>query len=258
MSNLPLSEEILRTINEKHISPKPKWEFLMKEWAVWTAGIISIIIGGIAIGLMITFIRTDDWNILKQADNAGIGLFLILFPYFWIFVFIGFLVLARYYLKHTKKGYRLTIPVFAGVSIILSIILGICFYDAGIGQIIDASLTGRPGRYLEFIHPRAGVWSRPSQGMLGGIVVKVPDEQTVILNDFSNQSWVVHVANNQFNVRNIPIHARVRCLGTQTGRNEFTAEQILPWGSRRTILIPLPPPPDHDFFEEPIMPMKVR
>lgn len=252
MSNQPLSEEILRTINEKHISPKPKWEFLMKEWAVWTAGVISIFIGGIAIGLMITFIRTDDWSILKQADNAGIGLLLILFPYFWIFVFIGFLFLAGYYLKHTKKGYRLTLPVFAGVSIILSAILGICFYDAGIGQIIDSSLTGRPGRYLEYIHPRAGVWNRPARGMLGGIVVNVPDEQTLILNDFSNKQWIVHVSNKQLDVRVIPTNARVRCLGTQSAKNEFIADQILPWGSRRTILIPLPPPSNHIFFEEPL------
>lgn len=251
MNHNPLSEQILKTINEKHISPKPKWEFLIKDWAVWTAGVFSILIGGIAVGLMITFIRTDDLNVLKQLNNGGAGYLFALFPYFWVAVMIGFLALARFNLKHTKRGYRLTLPMFAGISIILSIILGICFYDAGIGQMIDSSLTSRPGKYLELIHPRAELWSRPSQGMLGGVVVEIPDEQTLILNDFSNHIWIVRVPNTSISLKQLPIHARIRCLGKQSGPTEFTAEQILPWGSRKTILLPLPPPPNHSFFESP-------
>lgn len=251
--NNPLSEQILKTINEKHISPKPKWEFWIKDWAVWTAGVFSILIGGIAVGLIITFIRTDDLNILRQSDNGGVGILFILFPYFWVAITIGFLALARYNLKHTKRGYRLTLPMFAGISIILSILLGICFYDAGIGQMIDSSLTGRPGKYLELIHPRAELWSRPSQGMLGGVVIGIPDNETLILNDFSNHTWVVRVPNSPLDLRQLPIQARIRCLGIQASQTEFIAKQILPWGSRRTILFPLPPPPDHHFFESPPM-----
>jgi hypothetical protein len=251
MSEHQFSEDILRTINEKHISPKPKWAFLIKDWAVWTAGVVSILIGGIAVALMITLARTDDWNILKQTSDSGFGLALMLFPYFWMAIFIGFIVIARLNLKHTKRGYRLTLPMFAGISIGLSIILGICFYDAGISQMIDSSLTSRPGSYLKLIHPRAEVWNRPMQGMLGGIVVEIPNNQTIIINDFSNQSWIVHINNQSINAERIPIHARIRCLGKQTARNEFNADQILPWGERKTILFPLPPPPDSEFFRAP-------
>jgi hypothetical protein len=254
MSDHKFSEDILHAINEKHISPKPKWEFWIKDWAVWTAGIISILVGGIAVGLIITFIRTDDWSILTRSnpDGQGINIALILFPYFWILVLIGFLVLARINIAHTKKGYRLTIPMFAGISVILSILLGICFYDAGLEQMIDSALMDRPGRYLEFIHPRAGLWSRPAQGMLGGIVVGIRDPETIILQDFYNKPWIVHIPDNGFSVDDLPIHARVRCIGIQIDQNEFVSSQILPWGSRQTILIPLPPPPNHLFFERPM------
>jgi hypothetical protein len=254
MSEYKLSEEILHQINEKHISPKPKWEFWVKDWAVWTAGIISILVGGLAIGLIITFVRTDDWNIFSQTDPKGSGIqfALLLFPYFWLLVLIGFLVLARINIAHTKKGYRLTVPVFAGASIALSILLGICFYDAGLGQMLDSLLTERPGRYLEFIHPRADLWSRPEEGMLGGVIVGMRDPETIILQDFQNKPWIVHLPDDGFSADDLPIHARVRCIGVQIEDNEFVSKRILPWGSRRTILIPLPPPPNHIYFERPI------
>ena len=253
MSEHKFSEDILHAINEKRISPKSKWEFWIRDWAVWTAGILSILIGAIAIALIITFLRTDDWSILTQtnSDGSGISIAFILFPYFWILVLIGFLVLARINIAHTKKGYRLTVPIFASISVALSIILGICFYDAGFGQMIDAALTDRPGRYLEFINPRAELWSRPSQGMLGGIVIGIKDPQTILLQDFSNKPWIVHIPDNSFSIEDLPIHARIRCIGFQIDQNEFVSSQILPWGSRRTILLPLPPPPNHLFFERP-------
>jgi hypothetical protein len=251
MSDMTFSEDVLRTINEKHISPKPKWEFLIRDWAVWTAGAISILIGGMAVALMITIVRTDDLIILRETKNAGIGLAMVLFPYFWIAVFIGFLFLARLNLKHTKRGYRLTLPVFAGISIALSIILGVCFYDAGISQMIDSALTGRPGRFLEFVHPRADLWTRPDEGMLGGVIIEIKDERTFLLNDFSNRSWLVHIRQAEIDANELPVHARIRCTGTQIGQNEFTANHISPWGSRKTILFPLPPPPNSEFFLAP-------
>lgn len=249
MTNPSFSEELLRTINEKHISPKPKWEFLMKDWAIWTAGAISILIGGLAIGIIITLVRTDDVTVLQETNRLGTNLFLVLFPYFWILILIGFLVLAGFYLKHTKRGYRLTLPMYAAISVSLSIVLGICFYDAGFGQMIDSLLTNKPGRLLEFVHPRAVLWDRPMSGMLGGIVLAAQDERTFVLRDFSNQVWLVRVTDPRFDTNRMPPHARVRCLGSQTGDMEFTADRVMPWGSRKTILIPLPPPPSQQYFE---------
>lgn len=252
MENNSLSEQILKTINEKHISPKPKWEFWIKDWAVWTAGVFSILIGGVAVGLVITFLRTDDLRVLKEFHDTGANAWIVIFPYFWILVVIGFLALARYNLIHTKRGYRLTLPMFAAMSVGLSIILGVCFYDAGIGQIIDSTLTARPGKYLEYVHPRADLWTRPSKGMLGGVVYQIADEKTIILNDFTNRQWIVRVTGESMNTNKLPLHARIRCIGTQVGTNEFIAEQILPWGVRRTILIPLPPPPNQELLTVPM------
>lgn len=229
MTDTNLQNDILRKIKEEHITPKPRWEFLLKDAAVWISGIASLVVGGLATSVIIYMTRSDDWEIIAAAGDTPTKTFLLAMPYFWILTLAAFVIIADYNFKHTKKGYRYRIPYVVAGSIIVSAFLGIFFYDAGAGRAIDRAFMERVPMYDHFGHPKVRMWMRPEKGMLAGTVIEVSTSHTFRMQDMEKRVWQIRTMQPlPENLINEPVGIKLRCVGHATGPDMFEAVRVMP------------------------------
>ncbi|MBD3251666.1 hypothetical protein GF380_04420 [Candidatus Uhrbacteria bacterium] len=230
MTDKDFSKDILQQIKEKQITPKPKWEFLLKDSAVWTAGIVSLVVGGITMSVIIHLYRFDDLETLTETGGNTVQTILILLPYFWIAVLGVFVLVAHYNLKHTKNGYKYKVSHITIATVLISAALGVLFYDTGLGRAIDHVLSNRMPTYDRYAHPWAKVWSNPDQGRIAGTVVRVIDQNHFELKDFHERVWIVYTSNTLPQpLQRTPRPVKVRCRGQAVQDRTFQAIRIMPW-----------------------------
>jgi len=56
-----LSKNVLEQIREEHLKPKPRWEFIMKNYFFWLFFALFAIAGSIAVSVTIFMITDHDW-----------------------------------------------------------------------------------------------------------------------------------------------------------------------------------------------------
>ena len=54
-----LSEKIFKQIQEKNIKPKPKWEFVIKNWLILVSGFLFLIISSLVFAVIIYLIQNS-------------------------------------------------------------------------------------------------------------------------------------------------------------------------------------------------------
>ena len=150
--NNGFSKNILNIIKKKDIKLKPRWQFLLKDYVIWSVGAIALIIGGLAFSVIIYLLRYDDWSIYGQITGSIWEFILLTLPYFWLLILAVFILVTYYNIKHTKKGYRYSLPMIVIISIVASMVLGVLFSHAGIGRAIDDVLGEKAPLYTKIFN----------------------------------------------------------------------------------------------------------
>jgi hypothetical protein len=218
-------KEILEKIKEK--APKPRWQFLLKDYVIWFLGALSLLIGGLSSSVLIYLLVNGDWAVYGRMDFNWQELVLLFLPYFWIIILGVFVLSAYYYVKHTKKGYQYPIATVVIFSIIASIFLGGCGFVFGLGEAIDNVFGEKAPAYYEFFNPRIRIWREPEKGRLSGLVIRSEQENFYLL-DISRQEWKVYLEKKPPFL--LEIGCPVKLLGKKIKENEFYAFEILPPG----------------------------
>ncbi|MDX9893686.1 MAG: hypothetical protein RB292_04750 [Patescibacteria group bacterium] len=227
-------QSILEKIKQRHIIPKPKWEFLLKDYVTWVIFALAIIIGSLATAVIIFVANYTNWRYYEPELGTLKGL-LISLPYFWLAIMVIFLVIAFYNLKHTKKGYKFNIFLIALSSIIISISLGGLIYAAGFGEKLEDIFYRRIPFYQQFLHQRGRLLINPEQGRLAGVVIEVQPEY-ITVRDFHGQLWKIATTTQNFYIGN-----RVLLRGKKISEAEFTETDIRFWISHPRLKPPPPP-----------------
>lgn len=221
-------QEILKKIKEEKITPKPKWQFLLKEYTVWGVGVFSLLIGALAFSVIIYMFINNDWGIYHEMDKSFLDFIVLTLPYFWL-IFLGlFILLLNYNVRHTKKGYRYSLPIILMSSVTLSAALGVLFFEMGIGRGIDDILGERMPLYGKVINPSIDFWSQPEQGRLAGMVVEVFDDNIRIY-DLQRHKWNVDSKDAEIMpMVEIRIGRPLRMTGNIIEDSNFKADKIFP------------------------------
>ena len=244
MEDKNLSQEILTNIKEHKIAPRPKWQFLFKNYFIWTIGFLALFFGAVSISLIIFMLRYNEWSSYSRLDSGPIESLLLVVPIFWIISLAVFVILVYFNFKKTKHGYRYNHLLIIGGAIILSIILGFGFSALGMGQKIDAILGRRAPLYDSLINPRLRFWSKPGAGRLSGLVVSKNTDDDFVVVDNNNVEWQINYvesndeklaeakkngAASDDEIYNVVVGRPVRFLGTETGAQEFKAKELIPF-----------------------------
>ena len=223
-----LEQKIIEQIKQENLEPTPRWHFLLKEWLVWSVGVLSLLVGAAAVSVIIYLFRNNDLFIYNQVGRSFGGWLLLSLPYFWIFFLALFVWLLFYNIKHTKRGYRYPLFLIASFSVIASIFLGGVFSLFGLGERIDDVLGRQAPFYDTIFNPHINIWSHPEEGRLSGLVITNFDDNNFVLVDRDGEEWaVVYSGKNKGGNNIIVVGQPVRVIGRVGGESLFVAQKIM-------------------------------
>jgi hypothetical protein len=243
--------EILDQIKEKHLKPKAKWIFILKDVSIWSLGAASLLLGAVAFSVIIFIIRNNDWNLYREFSGSMGEFVLLTMPYFWIVFLIIFVAVVNYDLKHTKKGYKYSVPLILFMSIFGSMFLGAIFYGAGFGKALDDVLGERVVFYDRLINPMLRMWDDPEKGHLAGLIVAEIKSQQYRLIDISRNEWLIDISEAEIpNNFMVEVGRPIKLLGKTNGDYYFIVKRVFSHdGPGRGMIMRhlkdgMPPPPE--------------
>ncbi len=192
MSDKNLTQKIIEKIEQHKLKPKPKWEFILKEYFVWALATISLIIGSLGFAVVIYMIKNNDWDLYDRVSPSLFSFVFASLPYFWIILLAIFILLVYYIFRQTKAGYKHRIVLIFIFSIVLSILLGTIFYSTGLGAKLERQFDERLPIYRRLMDTRMRMWDRPKDsGILAGRILNILNQQELNLEDLHNRHWIV-------------------------------------------------------------------
>lgn len=248
-----LSEKLIEKIKEEKITPKPRWQFLTKDWFFWLMFGLSIIIGGLSFAAIIYFATDNDLVTFYWARQDFLNELLLTLPYIWLGLIAFVAYLATINLSATKTGYHFRSRNVVILSVTSSIIIGLAAYSLGFGSYLDNRFGQALPFYKSLGERRSQFWQQPDADRLAGKIKKI-DQSSFELEDFQRKIWIVHLTDRTFWVSQIKKESgeMVRLLGERKSptSTEFVATGIYPWhrpnfGPRPN---PFSPPPPPNFF----------
>lgn len=225
-----ISREAFDEIKEKHIKPKPKWEFILKEYVIWIFAGASFLVGSLAVAVIIHMIRNNDWDLYERVSGNLPSFIFATLPYFWLLLLSAFIALAYYNFKHTKSGYRFSLRLLVAGSILASVFLGVFFYNFGLGWTIDKAFSARLPFYDRLIFHRRMIWDNPERGMMAGRVVSDLGGGDFRLRDLDDKIWMIH---GQISSTTPWAHPgereMIKIIGETMDNFNFRARELRPW-----------------------------
>ena len=226
-----LSSKVLEVIQEKKIKPKAKWKFTVRNVLIWVASILSLIISGLGLSIIIYYFKDNDWDLHRRLAGSLFNLIVQSAPYFWLVFLAVFILLIYRIFKQTKKGYKYTLILIVGISLVASILLGVLFNSVGFAQAIEDKVLEKVPMYRRFLDPRARFWDKAQQGFLGGMIKSVNDQNIMRIWDLNKQEWEVFDGQLIKDQREMLVPGKyIKIIGQPLEGHRFKAREIYPWG----------------------------
>lgn len=222
-----IEKEVLERIQKESMAPKNRWHFVLKEWVLWTAVVLSVVLGGLTFATALTVIELSDWKLLLGSNMIGGALFAL--PYFWLALFAVSMLLAQYNIRHTKRGYRFTLWMVAAWMLSGSLVTGSLLYYVGGGEFVDQRLEDRFGVYGDWLAPKHAMWSHEEKGLLSGRVLGIVEDEFLEIENIKGDEWIVILQDDtQYQPRGVrPFSGSVvRIVGEPTSEGQFEADII--------------------------------
>ena len=148
--NNNLEKRILEKIKKENIEPISKSYFVIKNSFFISIFIISIILGAISFSVLF-YIFSHNQNILYDSYNIYQLKNAIIF---WAILLLIFLILSIKNISFIKNSYKYTLSMLISFIILISLILGIVLFYAGIGEKTDSYSSSKISFYQKNIIPK--------------------------------------------------------------------------------------------------------
>jgi len=231
-----LGDKVLRKIKEECICPKPRWQFLMKDYFIWFLFLVALLLGSLAFCVVLYVLSVNDWDLYQYLHTSLVGHILISIPYIWIIFLAIFVLIAHYNFKHTKSGYRRETYFVVGLSVAGSLFLGVFLYILGTGEKIEDFVETSVPMYekIACCSTRKDIWVQPSRGLLAGKIVSVMDARNFEIKDFSGSAWQIQEDDDtlEYDPLRIQPGEDVKIIGEKKMDFVFWAREIRPWKNK--------------------------
>lgn len=232
-----ISQKTLETIKKQRIEPKPRWEFIFKNLAIWGLFVVALIVEGVLVSIVVSLLAETDFDIYTKLEKNLIEYVLIILPYFWLIALGVVTGLIVYNYRKTKHGYRLQTYLIVSGSVVVGVIVGTVFYVFGLGGSVEQTLAAKVPYYDRIVYSQHDVWNRPHQGLLAGEILEVRSPQEFLLRDFKMIEWTVRGENIIWRSHLEPRpHLKIKVIGERVNDHVFTVYEVRPW-RRRTFFV---------------------
>jgi hypothetical protein len=230
MTKKNITNQVLKKIKKEKVKPKPKWEFLLKEYVLLGAFGVCVLVGSMASSVMIFSLVNNDWDVYRRFGDNFFTFMMKTMPYFWILILAAFTWIAYYNFKHTKKGYRYKFPVIVATSILISLILGLALFGAKVAhQIDERAMMHLPFYKGQNFDSRVERWSQVEKGVIAGEILEII-EDLIEIENLKGEGWDIQIGKVPlFMKEKLEKGMVVGAMGEVVGENVFEAEMIRPW-----------------------------
>jgi len=235
---LNISKKIEEKI--KDLSPKPKWNFVLKDYLIWGVGIVAVLIGALAFSVIIYMVLNSGWDLYSYMDGSFFSFVLVALPYFWIFIMLLLGVVAYYEFKHTKSGYKFQVWQMVLTLLVASFLIGSVLYGAGMGEVMDEVFSQRVPAYRQLISRHRDFLNQPEKGLLSGVVIEI-DNYILVLQGFDGQIWKMEYPPHLGMMP--PLGSKIWIMGAKTATSSFEIQTIKPFRGQKFL------PPKRVLFE---------
>ena len=236
-----VSQKVIERIKREHLLPKSGWRFFLGR-AVILAGLsLFVLAGALSFGIIFDIIRQFEiTRIIGRPGGPGI-VFLSL-PYLWIIFVAFFLVLALADFARTRRGYKYRLLHISVALFLLMFFLGAIFHTLGYCDSMETYLEGRFPFYSRLVATPQGVWSRPSDGLLSGMIIQKDNTSDQLeLEDWRATVWNVDYSQAVVDLRVSETPGEmIKIIGDKEINHNFKAEEIRPWDGKRMLFSPRP------------------
>lgn len=227
------SKDILHTIEEKGIAPRPRWVFFMRQCAFVGGFVLSVLIGGISVSIILFSLSEIDMGAERMIRMHPVPFLMAYLPYVWVLMLVVFGILAYYDMRNIKGAYRFRTITLLGASILASVIVGGLLHTVGAGKLAERRFADAVPQYEGLDVRKMHLWMHPQEGMLAGSIVSGSATSTFMLEDFSGMRWTVESADATVHG---PVEGisgeRVKVGGAVVAPGVFHATDIFPWTRR--------------------------
>ncbi|MHB1770122.1 MAG: ABC-2 family transporter permease [Minisyncoccota bacterium] len=242
----PLARRVLDRISGEHLVPRPRWEFVFKNYFFWVFGAFAIVLSALAFSATLFDVQNVDWRLSAATHANFLSFFLEAAPFLWVGALIVFMLVSYINVRRTVHGYRYPLAVIALGAVLASLVLGSALFVTGLGGEIEEAIGDHPPFYRPILVEERSWWLAPQKGLLGGRVISLaPNAASFVLRDFQGRLWQVEdgdLRNADFAV--VLRGGTVRIVGVPAAATSttFHACFVFPWE------------PWYGFFNKPSIP----
>jgi hypothetical protein len=231
----PLSERVLGVIETDHLTPKPRWHFLLREWVVWFMAFGAFVVGSIASALSI-YIADASRFMEHTIEISRIDVVFEAIPFVWLALLVVAIFYSVHALRETRRGYRFHVSWLVGAAVVASIGMGFILDAQGFGAALDRYLLVEAPFYQPVSGFSPGHWMRPQEGVIAGVVLNVDGDTFTVRSldgsDVEVRRSTTTVATCPSGEDEIGQGVRVRIMGTSTGEGTYEAYAICEFHGR--------------------------
>jgi hypothetical protein len=243
------SRRILNRIEGEHLTPRPRWEFVLRNYVFWILGFLAVLLGAFAFSAGLFEVENSGWRYYAATHSDFQTFFFAVAPFLWVFILVLFLVLGYVNIHRTNNGYRYPLSLIAIGAVLTSVTLGSFFFVFGIGGALEEVVGDHVPFYRPILMQEHAWWVDPTKGLLGGSVVSVaPNATSFVLQDFHGNLWTVD--STDLRGQDLITLARggtVRVVGVPVSvaatSSTFHACFVFPWEIVGDFHFEPPPPP---------------
>ncbi len=123
------TKNILSAIQDKQVTPRSKWFFVLRNSILWIPGVLTTLLGAYTVAGVVYGVMHVEVVQGRVESTGGNPLFYIAtMPLLWVASFGLFSLVSIVLLRKTHNGYRHTTLQLLSISAASSIVIGILFY----------------------------------------------------------------------------------------------------------------------------------
>ena len=128
------SKKIIEEIHERHITHRPKWQFLIRNVSVWIAFVATVVLGALSASVEEAFIERGIGAVPGLWSAEFVGFICQGMSLLWIGCAALFVVLAFLNLRITGDGYRYrTLWIVLGIILMVAAVAALLRHE-GVGE----------------------------------------------------------------------------------------------------------------------------
>jgi len=230
----PLKTTILDRITSEQICPRSRWFFRSVECVVWTAWLLSVLVGGVAVAVTLYVVRLRQYDLYEVTHGNFWYALAEALPYLWLITLVFMVALAVYNLRHTARGYRYPLWAVLSSSMLGSAVLGGGLHLLNVGFMVDRSFGEYMPTYPSQMKRDEAMWQKPGEGRLIGRLYLPAEASSTIVQfiDMQEVVWAVETKDlTADDLGLIATAAKVRLMGVQPSSTPalFYACGAFPW-----------------------------